>query len=311
MNHTNKRFSIVLVWLLVWLVGSLLGTLVQSQVNLQALQSLGVLIPLDTRFHTTLHDLGNFSPVYAVIFGCSFAVSQAVALLFTRFTGTALRTFWCVFGAVLGLWVTFKVVDMIAPMPILISSTRTAGGMFSMLAAAAVSGALFAKLSTRKLSASPALVALLIAGIALSPDQARAQSAKPYTIETFADGLDSPWSMAFLPDGRALITEKPGQLRLVAADGKLVNAPIAGVPKVFYGGQAGLFDVLPSYDFAQSQQIFISYACGTRSANHLCVASASLAKTALRMSKKFSVRKWPSQAVRTTAGEWHGCPITL
>ena len=160
MNHANKWFSVFLVWLLVWLLGSLLGTLVQSQVNLQALQNLGVVIPWSTRLHTTLHDLGNFSPVYAVIFGCSFAVSQAVALLFTRFTGTAWRTFWCVFGAALGLWVTFKVVDMIAPMPILISSTRTVGGMFSMLAAAAVSGALFAKLSTRKLSASPAILAL-------------------------------------------------------------------------------------------------------------------------------------------------------
>ena len=281
MNHANKWFSVFLVWLLVWLLGSLLGTLVQSQVNLQALQNLGVVIPWSTRLHTTLHDLGNFSPVYAVIFGCSFAVSQAVALLFTRFTGTAWRTFWCVFGAALGLWVTFKVVDMIAPMPILISSTRTVGGMFSMLAAAAVSGALFAKLSTRKLSASPAILALLIASVALPPGQAQAQSAKPYTIETFADGLDSPWSIAFLPDGRALITEKPGQLRLVAADGKLVNAPIAGVPKVFYGGQAGLFDVLPSHDFAQSQQIFLSYACGTRSANHLCVASAKLGENSL------------------------------
>ena len=145
---------------------------------MQALQNLGVVIPWSTRLHTPLHDLGNFSPVYAVIFGCSFAVSQAVALLFTRFTGTAWRTFWCVFGAALGLWVTFKVVDMIAPMPILISSTRTVGGMFSMLAAAAVSGALFAKLSTRKLSASPAILALLIASVALPPGQAQAQSAK-------------------------------------------------------------------------------------------------------------------------------------
>jgi len=286
MNHANKRSSILLVWLLVWLMGSLLGTVVQSQVNLQALQNLGVLIPLDIRLHTTLHDLGNFSPVYAVIFGCSFAVSQAVALLFTRFTGTAWRTFWCAFGAVLGLWVTFKVVDMIAPMPVLVSSTRTAGGLLSMLAAAAVSGAAFAKLSVRQLSASPAILGLLIAGVALLPGQVQAQSGKPYTIATFADGLDSPWSMAFLPDGRALITEKPGQLRWVSAEGKLVNSPVAGMPKVFYGGQAGLFDVLPATDFAQSQQIFLSYACGTRSANHLCVSSAKLTNDRLENVKE-------------------------
>ena len=286
MSHTNKRFSIVLVWLLVWLVGSVLGTLAQSQINLNALQNLGVGIPLDTRLHTTIHDLGNFSPVYAVIFGCSFAVSQVVALLFTRFTGTAWRTFWCVFGAALGLWVTFKVVDMIAPMPILISSTRTAGGMFSMLAAAAVSGALFSKLSTRKLSAGPALAVLLVAGFALPPGDVLAQAGKSYKIETFVDGLDSPWSMAFLPDGRALITEKPGQLRLVGADGKAMSKPLGGVPQVFYSGQAGLFDVLPSSDFAQNQQIFLSYACGTRSANHLCVSSAKLGTNSLENVKE-------------------------
>jgi len=286
MNYANKRFSVFLVWLLVWLVGSLLGTLVQTQVNLQALQGLGVDISWGTRFDTTLQDLGNFSPVYAVIFGCSFLVSQIVAVLFTRFTGPAWRTFWCTFGAALGLWVTFKVVDMIAPMPILISSTRTAGGMLSMLAAAAVTGALFAKLSSRKLAVSPALALLLAAGFALPQQEALAQSGKAYRIDTFAEGLQNPWSMAFLPDGRALITEKPGRLRMVDAAGKLQSKPLTGVPEVFYSGQAGLFDVLPATDFPQSQQIFLSYACGTRSANHACVSSAKLGETGLENVKE-------------------------
>ncbi|MCE2745083.1 MAG: PQQ-dependent sugar dehydrogenase [Burkholderiales bacterium] len=302
MNNQGSLFSLFKAFFLAWMLGSLLGTLVQSQVNLYALQNLGMAIPLNIRIETTIHDLGNFLPVYAVIFGCSFAVSQAIALLFARFTGTAWRTFWCAFGAALGLWVTFKVVDMIAPMPILVSSTRTAGGMFSMLVMAAVSGVLFAKLSTRNLVLTPALLALLIAGIALPSGQAVAQSDKSYKIETFADGLNSPWSMAFLPDGRALITEKPGQLRLVGADGKLVKNPLTGVPNVFYSGQAGLFDVLPAVDFAQSQQIFLSYACGTRSANHLCVASAKLGENSLSNVKEI----FRSQTAKSGSAHYGG-----
>ena len=286
MNQPVNKVSVLVSFLIAWLVGSVLGTLVQSQINLQDLLNLGVVIPFSTRLQTTIHDLGNFSPVYAVIFGCSFLVSQCVALLFTRFTGPAWRTFWCTFGAALGLWVTFKVVDMIAPMPVLISSTRTAGGMLSMLAAAALTGALFAKLSSRKLKASPALALLLAAGLAFPQQEALAQSGKTYKIETFAEGLQSPWSMAFLPDGRALITEKPGRLRVVDAAGKLQPKPLTGVPEVFYSGQAGLFDVLPATDFAQSQQIFLSYACGKRSANHACVSSAKLGETGLENVKE-------------------------
>ena len=60
-------------------------------------------------------------------------------------------------------------------------------------------------------------------------------------IETVASGLNQPWGLAFLPDGRKLVTEKPGRLRIVAKDGA-VSAPIAGVPKVVALGQGGLVE---------------------------------------------------------------------
>ncbi len=274
-------------FLIAMLVGVVSGSLVETQINLLALQNLGVAIDLQTRIASSLHDLGNFSLVYTVIFGGSFVASQAVASLFTRFTAAAWRIFWCTFGAALGLWVTFKVVDMFAPMPVLIASTRTAGGMLSMLAAAAVSGLVFAKLSKPgKAVGTPALALLLAAGLALPQGDAIAQSRVPYKIETLVDGLENPWSMAFLPDGRALITEKPGRLRLLGADGKLQTKPLNGVPQVFYSGQAGLFDVLPATDFAQSRQIFLSYACGSRSENHTCVSSATLGSNGLENVKE-------------------------
>ena len=69
--------------------------------------------------------------------------------------------------------------------------------------------------------------------------------------------LDNPWAMVFLPDGRLLITEKPGNLRIYS-DGKLSNA-IGGVPKVEYHEQGGLLDVAIDPDFASNQFIYLSY----------------------------------------------------
>src|SRR5918993_4309443 len=60
--------------------------------------------------------------------------------------------------------------------------------------------------------------------------------------ETVARGLEHPWALAFLPDGRILVTEKPGRLRIVERDGKL-SAPVGGVPAVAARGQGGLLDV--------------------------------------------------------------------
>lgn len=312
MRQPGRNKFTLTSFLSAWVIGVLLGTIVQSQINLYALQNLGVHIPLPTRFATTLHDLGNFSMAYAVIFGCSFAASQTVALWCTRWTAPKWRTFWCTFGAIAGLWVTFKVVDMIAPMPVLIAATRTVVGLLSMLASAAVAGALFAVLSKRGRVASspvsaPMLGLMLAAGLLVSTTQALAQGSKPYRIDLLADGLDSPWSIAFLPDGRALITEKPGRLRLLGRDGKLQAKPLSNVPSVFYSGQAGLFDVLPAPDFTQSRQIFLSYACGTRSANHTCVSVARLGSSGLEEVKEI----FRSQMAKSGSAHYGGRMVWL
>jgi glucose/arabinose dehydrogenase len=78
----------------------------------------------------------------------------------------------------------------------------------------------------------------------------------PINVESLAK-LDNPWALAFLPDGRLLITEKPGQLR-VYAGGKL-SEPIGGVPKVEYHEQGGLLEVTVDHDFAKSQLVYLSY----------------------------------------------------
>ncbi len=78
----------------------------------------------------------------------------------------------------------------------------------------------------------------------------------PVNVERLAS-LEFPWGMAFLPDRRLLITEKPGRLRIYA-DGKL-SEPIKGVPKVTYGGQGGLLDVEIDPDFANNHMVYFSF----------------------------------------------------
>ncbi len=81
-----------------------------------------------------------------------------------------------------------------------------------------------------------------------------------FKIVTVADGLQIPWSMAWLPNGDMLITERVGRLRIVR-DGQLLPDAVPGVPEVFTtGGQSGLFDVLPHPDFADNQYLYLSFA---------------------------------------------------
>src|SRR5262249_59827169 len=84
-------------------------------------------------------------------------------------------------------------------------------------------------------------------------------SAGNLTVETVARGLANPWALAFLPDGRFLVTERPGRLRVVAKDGKLSPA-LAGVPPVFARGQGGLHDVVLDRDYAKNSTIYFCFA---------------------------------------------------
>jgi glucose/arabinose dehydrogenase len=77
--------------------------------------------------------------------------------------------------------------------------------------------------------------------------------------ETVAEGLEHPWALAFLPDGRMLVTERPGRLRLVEKDGRL-SKPLAGVPEVAAKGQGGLLDVALDPGFEENRLVYLSYA---------------------------------------------------
>ncbi len=92
-------------------------------------------------------------------------------------------------------------------------------------------------------------------------------------VETIAEGFEQPWSVAFLPEGGYLVTELPGRLRHVAADGT-VSAPIAGVPEVYFKSQGGLFDVVLHPNFSDNRTLYLTYAGGTPDDNGTAITRA-------------------------------------
>ena len=100
-------------------------------------------------------------------------------------------------------------------------------------------------------------------------------------VQVIASGFEHPWAVALLPDGGYLVTERPGRLRKVAADGT-VSEPISGVPAVFAKGQGGLLDVVLDPDFASNQRIWLSYAEPAEDGTAgTAVATATLGASAL------------------------------
>lgn len=104
---------------------------------------------------------------------------------------------------------------------------------------------------------------VLVLGLALSASLAGAQetvvTAKArFTVETLAQGLEHPWSLVFLPDGRILVTERPGRLRLWSEQG-LAAEPVEGLPAVVAYGQGGLLDVVLDPRFDRNGWVYLSY----------------------------------------------------
>ena len=105
-------------------------------------------------------------------------------------------------------------------------------------------------------------------------------SGQAYTVTTVTDKLVAPWSIAFLPgtNGKMLVTEKQGNMRIVGTDGT-VSEPLAGVPMVHFQGQVGLLDVALDKNFAQNRRIFFTYSENVNDMDsHIVLASATLDK---------------------------------
>ena len=116
---------------------------------------------------------------------------------------------------------------------------------------------------------------LLLVAVSSQANQTFSSDRADFRLETVAQNLEHPWSLAFLPDDAMLVTEREGRLRMIR-NGSLVEAPISGVPELVVSGQGGLLDIILHPDFKQNQVLFLSYAHRNREGMTTRVARARL-----------------------------------
>ena len=121
-----------------------------------------------------------------------------------------------------------------------------------------------------------AIAAVLAAPVLAQTGDVQSSEKAKFRVETIASGLENPWAIAFLPDGRKLVTERPGRLRLLDRNGKL--SEVAGVPDVLAVGQGGLLDVVLAPDFDKSRRIYLTFAEPRGAVNGTAVAHARFAE---------------------------------
>ncbi|MFN9210353.1 MAG: PQQ-dependent sugar dehydrogenase [Betaproteobacteria bacterium] len=106
------------------------------------------------------------------------------------------------------------------------------------------------------------LFVLAVTALAAASAAAQTHATREHRVRiaTVTTGLENPWGLAFLPDGRMLVTERPGRLRVIGADGKLDPVPVAGLPRVDAQGQGGLLDVALHPKFAENRWVYLASA---------------------------------------------------
>lgn len=121
------------------------------------------------------------------------------------------------------------------------------------------------------------LSAVLAGGTALAQSDIHETEQADFTVETVASGLEFPWSLAFLPDGDMLVSEREGRLRYIE-DGTLREAAVEGLPEIFVDGQGGLLGLALHPDFAENRFVYFAYSEGDIGANHTALARGRLAE---------------------------------
>jgi glucose/arabinose dehydrogenase len=140
----------------------------------------------------------------------------------------------------------------------------------------------------------------LVVGLATGP-----ACAQDLRAQAVAHGLDHPWAVAFLPQGRFLVTERPGRMRVIDAQGKL-GAPLAGLPAVAAGGQGGLLDVVLDSGFVANRELYFCFSEPGPGGNSTALARARLSPDASRLE---GVKVIFSQKPKVASSMHFGCRI--
>ena len=150
----------------------------------------------------------------------------------------------------------------------------------------------------------PVLAAVIAIMSSVPAVKAQAQEIRADSVTA---GLQNPWALAFLPDGRFLVTERAGRLRLLAADGKAL-ATVTGLPEIAAGGQGGLLDVVTDSDFARNRTLYFCYSepAATGRANSTALTSARLSTDGAQLQ---NLKVLFSQKPKVASSAHFGCRI--
>jgi aldose sugar dehydrogenase len=135
--------------------------------------------------------------------------------------------------------------------------------------------------------------------------------AQTVTSVTLARGLENPWGVAFLPDGKFIVTERPGRIRIIDSNGKL-NAPLQGVPEVVERGQGGMLDIITDSAFTQNRTLYFCYsepASVTEPGNSANSTALARAKLSVDNSRLEEVKVIFRQMPRVQSSLHFGCRI--
>lgn len=161
-------------------------------------------------------------------------------------------------------------------------------------------------LVTAALTAAILLAATLVIATGTRGEETEfPSSAGGLEVRTFARGLVNPWSLAFLPDGRMLVTERPGRMRIVTTEGQL-SPPLKGVPDVWASGQGGLLDVMTDKSYGQNRTIYFCFAERTSGGGRTAIARAKLNDGGGRLDETKIIFR---QEGPPSSGNHYGCRI--
>lgn len=271
------------------LVTAAVASIIQTQINLAAITGVGIAVTPMIRAEVTVEDLARFGPI---MFGLA-AAGLLPGLFIADKIGRTLTAPWrlpiLTLCAVTALFVVFQVVGLFSPMPALVQATGTPAGLMAVCMSG-IAGALSFALLNRRLAATSVQrqilgVFALLAGLAglfvimSSPGSGKVASvpAASYQVQQVASGLNRPWAIAVLPDGRRLVTERTGRLLAIAADSVTSSISLVGMTPIMKGSGAPLMFVIADREFAVNRLLYFSMGYGHAGANGTQLVRARLA----------------------------------